>query len=162
VYNTQDYWVFGFYPSSGIKKHKKNTTFRKADLFPSLGEGWETPTLLDLLESATHWLRLFISNWTKANVSPTSKSEDGNRFFFRNVVNLCVSEYRKMVKVQKQNNLVFLMELIESNKNYCKLNIKYYCNILYTIKVLLNLYYVYLISEVGTAQSVQWRASRLA
>jgi hypothetical protein len=35
----QDYWVFGLCPSSGILKKQKNTTFRKLDLFPSLGEG---------------------------------------------------------------------------------------------------------------------------
>jgi hypothetical protein len=31
-----DYWVFGFYPSSGVIK---NTTFLKMDLFSSSGEG---------------------------------------------------------------------------------------------------------------------------
>jgi hypothetical protein len=36
VYNTQNYWVFGLYPSSGILE---NTMFRKLDLFPSSGEG---------------------------------------------------------------------------------------------------------------------------
>jgi hypothetical protein len=36
VHNTQNYWVFGLFPSSGILE---NTTFRKLDLFPSLGEG---------------------------------------------------------------------------------------------------------------------------
>jgi hypothetical protein len=36
VYNTQNYWVFGLFPSSGILE---NTTFRKLDLFPSSGEG---------------------------------------------------------------------------------------------------------------------------
>jgi hypothetical protein len=35
VYNTQNYWVFGLFPSSGILE---NTTFRKPDLFPSSGE----------------------------------------------------------------------------------------------------------------------------
>jgi hypothetical protein len=39
VNNTQNYWVFGLCPSSGILK---NTTFRKLDLFPYSGEG-ETP-----------------------------------------------------------------------------------------------------------------------
>jgi hypothetical protein len=35
----------------------QNTTFRKLDLFPSSGEGKETPTLLDPLERAnlSHW-----------------------------------------------------------------------------------------------------------
>jgi hypothetical protein len=50
VYNTQDYWAFGFCPLSGILKTQKNTTFQKLDLFPSLGEGWESPTLLGPLE----------------------------------------------------------------------------------------------------------------
>jgi hypothetical protein len=36
VFNTQNYWVFGHFPSSGILE---NTTFRKQDLFPSSGEG---------------------------------------------------------------------------------------------------------------------------
>jgi hypothetical protein len=36
VYNTQNYWVFGLFPSSGTLE---NTTFRKLDLFPSSGEG---------------------------------------------------------------------------------------------------------------------------
>jgi hypothetical protein len=36
VYNTQNYWVLGLFPSSGILE---NTTFRKLDLFPSSGEG---------------------------------------------------------------------------------------------------------------------------
>jgi hypothetical protein len=31
VYNTQNYCVFGLFPSSGIQE---NTTFRKLDLFP--------------------------------------------------------------------------------------------------------------------------------
>jgi hypothetical protein len=38
VYNTQDYWVFGLCPSSGILK---NTTFQKLHLFLSSGERWE-------------------------------------------------------------------------------------------------------------------------
>jgi hypothetical protein len=33
---TQNYWGFGRFPSSGILE---NTTFRKLDLFPSSGEG---------------------------------------------------------------------------------------------------------------------------
>jgi hypothetical protein len=54
---TKDFRVFGLFPSSGILKTQKNTTFRKLDLFPSSGEGWETPTLLGPLEIAnlSHW-----------------------------------------------------------------------------------------------------------
>jgi hypothetical protein len=40
VYNTQNYWGFGLLPSSGVLG-SRNTTFRKADLFPSSGEGGE-------------------------------------------------------------------------------------------------------------------------
>jgi hypothetical protein len=36
VYNTQNYWVFGLFPLSGILE---NTAFRKLDQFPSSGEG---------------------------------------------------------------------------------------------------------------------------
>jgi hypothetical protein len=35
-FGTQNYWVFGLFPSSGILE---NTTFRKLELFPSSGEG---------------------------------------------------------------------------------------------------------------------------
>jgi hypothetical protein len=35
--NTQNYWGFGLFPSSGALG-SRNTTFRKLDLFPSLGE----------------------------------------------------------------------------------------------------------------------------
>jgi hypothetical protein len=35
VRNTQKYWVFRLFPSSGMLE---NTTFRKLDLFPSSGE----------------------------------------------------------------------------------------------------------------------------
>jgi hypothetical protein len=48
VYNTENYWVFGLFPSSGILE---NTTIRKLDLFPSSGEG-KTPTQLGPLEKS--------------------------------------------------------------------------------------------------------------
>jgi hypothetical protein len=44
--NSRNYWVCGLYPTTGILKN----TFRKLDLFPSSGEGWETSTLLVPLE----------------------------------------------------------------------------------------------------------------
>jgi hypothetical protein len=77
VYNTQNYWVFGLCPSSGILN---NTTFRKLDLFPSAGEGWKTPTQLDPLER--EWKRI---QFPKRCV-----------FYFL--------EYRMMDKVQKPSN----------------------------------------------------------
>jgi hypothetical protein len=46
-HNWRDLWVFGLCPPFDIIK---NTTFRKLDLFPSSGEGWETSTLLGPLE----------------------------------------------------------------------------------------------------------------
>jgi hypothetical protein len=36
LFNTGDYWVSVLFPSSGIRR---NTEFRKLDLFPSSGEG---------------------------------------------------------------------------------------------------------------------------
>jgi hypothetical protein len=35
VYNTQDYWVFGIFPSGFLENRGKKTKFRKLDLFPS-------------------------------------------------------------------------------------------------------------------------------
>jgi hypothetical protein len=40
-------WVFGLCPLSGISK---NTTFQKLICFHFQVKGWETPTLLGLLE----------------------------------------------------------------------------------------------------------------
>jgi hypothetical protein len=51
VYNTENYWVFGLFPSSGILENTKETTFRKQDLFPSSGGG-KTPTQVGPLERA--------------------------------------------------------------------------------------------------------------
>jgi hypothetical protein len=50
VHTTKNHWVCGLCPSSGILNNYKTTTFRKLDLFPSPGEGWETPILLGPLE----------------------------------------------------------------------------------------------------------------
>jgi hypothetical protein len=50
VYNTQNHWVLGLCPSSGILE---NTMFRKLDLLPpSHDEGEKTPTQLGPLERA--------------------------------------------------------------------------------------------------------------
>jgi hypothetical protein len=57
----QKYWVFRFCPSSSILKTTEHTKLRKADLFPSSGEG-ETHTLLSALERA---LRLALSKGIK-------------------------------------------------------------------------------------------------
>jgi hypothetical protein len=50
----RDCWIFGLCPSFGIIK---NTPFRKLNLFPFLGEGWETLSLLGPLEGTNlnHW-----------------------------------------------------------------------------------------------------------
>jgi hypothetical protein len=48
VYNTQNYWVFGLYPSSGTLKTREHNV-SELDLFPSSGTGGETRTLLGSL-----------------------------------------------------------------------------------------------------------------
>jgi hypothetical protein len=48
VYDTRDYWVFEFCPSSVIE----NTAFRKLNLVSSSGKGEKAPTLLGPLERA--------------------------------------------------------------------------------------------------------------
>jgi hypothetical protein len=62
VYNTQNYWVFYLFPSSGILE---NTTFRKLDLFPSSGEGGGRRHLLSWAPEkeliSVQWLRLALS-----------------------------------------------------------------------------------------------------
>jgi hypothetical protein len=52
VFNAQNRWVSELCLSSGIVTTKKNTAFRKMDLFPFSGEGKETPTLLGPSERA--------------------------------------------------------------------------------------------------------------
>jgi hypothetical protein len=49
VYDTQNYWVSGLYPSSRILNIRKHNILH---LFPSSGEGRETPTLLGPLDRA--------------------------------------------------------------------------------------------------------------
>jgi hypothetical protein len=53
-------------------KKLENATFRKLDLFPSSGEGGETPTLLDPLERANlnHW-RTYASITTAIQIPET-------------------------------------------------------------------------------------------
>jgi hypothetical protein len=58
VHNTQNYWVFGFFPSSGILE---NMMFRKLDLFPSSGEGGGEDTYsVGPLErpNLNHWIAI--------------------------------------------------------------------------------------------------------
>jgi hypothetical protein len=81
VYKSQDYWVFLTLSIIWYsKKHKRPQSFGNW-MFPSLGEGWETPTLLGLLESPTPHPRMEISS-------------------FQNVL-FCFLEYQMMDKVQK-------------------------------------------------------------
>jgi hypothetical protein len=56
VYNTQNYWVLGLFPSSGILE-TRDTTFRKLNLFP-LSDEWGD-TQLGPLEGA------ILDHWTK-------------------------------------------------------------------------------------------------
>jgi hypothetical protein len=61
VYNTQNYWVSGLFPSSGILE---NMTFRKLDLFPSSCEGGGKntysvgPLTKSYSQSLVHWSTL--------------------------------------------------------------------------------------------------------
>jgi hypothetical protein len=62
VYNTQNYWISGLCPSSGILE---NTTFLKLDLFLSSGEWGRHLLCWD------HWLRLALSKGpNRVGVSP--------------------------------------------------------------------------------------------
>jgi hypothetical protein len=54
VYNTQKHWVPGLCPLSGVQNCY--TTSRKLDVFPSSGEGKETPILLGPRDSANNCL----------------------------------------------------------------------------------------------------------
>jgi hypothetical protein len=51
VYNTQNNWLSGLWPSSGYLNNQK-ATFRKLDLFSYSGEGKEASTLFSSLERA--------------------------------------------------------------------------------------------------------------
>jgi hypothetical protein len=68
----------------------KNKTFRKIDLFPSSGEGWESPAVMSPLERAKPVQRLRLSLYNGPNRVGVSHSspEDGNRSIFRNVMSL--------------------------------------------------------------------------
>jgi hypothetical protein len=57
VYNTQNYWVFGLYPSSGILENRKHDVSETGPV-SVLGEGEKTPTQLGPLERANlnHWI----------------------------------------------------------------------------------------------------------
>jgi hypothetical protein len=62
-YNTQNYWVFGLYPSSGILKHYKTQRFGNWICLRLQVKG-ETSTLLGPLErpNIDHWNN---GQWTK-------------------------------------------------------------------------------------------------
>jgi hypothetical protein len=51
VLDTQDYWVSGFCPLSGILKKLENTTFRRLDLYRPQMKG-DTPILFGPSERA--------------------------------------------------------------------------------------------------------------
>jgi hypothetical protein len=76
MYNTQNRWVSGLCPSSGIL-NTRNTTRRRLDLFPSSREGRQTPTLLGLLERANlnHWTIPFTNHspHLRTEIDPVSE-----------------------------------------------------------------------------------------
>jgi hypothetical protein len=91
VYNTQNYWVFGLLPSSGILE---NTTFRKLDLFPFSGEG-RGGGKRHLLNWAPQKALISIAEWVS---SPPASPQDGNSF--RNVVFSRIPDDGKSQKAQ--------------------------------------------------------------
>jgi hypothetical protein len=70
-----NYSVSGLCPQPGILNARKRN-FRKLRLFPSSGDGWETPTLLSLLERAN-------PNHLANRVGVPPSPEDGNRCSLR-------------------------------------------------------------------------------
>jgi hypothetical protein len=82
VYNTQNYWVLGLFPSSGILE---NTTFRKLELFPSSGEGGGEDTY------SVGPLRKELISITGVRTETDPVSETS-----------CSPEYQTMEKVQKE------------------------------------------------------------
>jgi hypothetical protein len=60
VCNTQKYWDYGLYPSSGVPG-SRNTTFRKLHLFPSSGERGveDTYSIGPLRDNLKHWTWAF-------------------------------------------------------------------------------------------------------
>jgi hypothetical protein len=85
LYATLNCWVFGLCPFSGILTKLENTTFRKLDLFPSSGYGWETATLLGPLERAN------LNHWTQQSRCPPPLTWGRKQIHFPK---RCFSEYR--------------------------------------------------------------------
>jgi hypothetical protein len=77
VYNTQNYWIFGLCPSSGILETRKHNVSETGSV-SVLRWREETPILLGPLERAN------LNHWTSDVSSPSP--EDGNRSSLRNVV----------------------------------------------------------------------------
>jgi hypothetical protein len=95
VYNTQNYWVFGLFPSSGILET------RKQDVSET---GYVSVLRCVNLTGVVQWLRLALSSGpTCVGVFPPTP-EDGKKSSFRNVVFLEFLEYRMTEKVQKPSN----------------------------------------------------------
>jgi hypothetical protein len=61
LHRIQDYWVFGFCPSSGILENKREHNVSETGSVSSSGKGWETATLLGPVERAN------LNHWTKVS-----------------------------------------------------------------------------------------------
>jgi hypothetical protein len=81
VYNTQNFWVFGLFPSSGSLE---NTTFRKLDLLPSSGGGGRA--------QLSRWLLPYLP--LRTETEPLSETS-------------CSLQYQTMEKVQQPSNSVW-------------------------------------------------------
>jgi hypothetical protein len=104
VYNTQDYWVFGLFPSSGILE---NTTFRKLDPFPSSGPVIEISSFYGAQLSRCLLPHLHL----RTETDPVSEKS-------------CSLEYQTMEKVQKPSNpmwkyTLFVIHAIEVVERIC-------------------------------------------
>jgi hypothetical protein len=84
VYNTQNYWVFGLCPSSGIPEKRKQR-FGNWICFRPQVKG-ETFTLLGLLERTNQLLRLALFKGPKRVGVFPNLPKDEKRSSFQNVV----------------------------------------------------------------------------
>jgi hypothetical protein len=84
-------------------------TFQKMDLFPSLGEEWETPTLSGPLGRANlnHWrLMLALSKGPNRIGVTLPSSKGGRRSIFRNVMFYSYLEFRTVDSARKSSTLL--------------------------------------------------------
>jgi hypothetical protein len=87
-YNTQNHWVFGLRPLSGILETSKQCFGNWICFCPWVRGEWKTPTLLGPLERANpnHWRLAHSKGPNRVGVFHSPLTRGGNRSSFRNVV----------------------------------------------------------------------------